>query len=359
MAGETVLIVEDSRENIVHLANYVLRPRGYRVITAMDGQQGLERVLTDRPDLIILDLNMPEMDGLEVLAALQELRVDIPVILTTVYESEQVAQQALQRGAADYVVKPFSVSEMINAVEQALVHRARPSPPPEPAEMDPLARRVERWMRDMTTLARVGKAVVTQLDLENVYSRTVEATIYLTRADHAFLFRPREGSEGELHLCATQGPSDRQVRFLDQPVQSNLAAQVARSGRSVVQPGAPGEAFLAEIAGQTLGPLMAVPLRWQQETLGALLAARSAGEPPFTEMDLEWLDGLSDYAAIAVRNAQAFQQHVLSQPFPEDDSDQAATLRQDLERLTTALQAATKAAQRLASLLLPPQEGTG
>jgi len=64
MAEEKVLIIEDRRENIVHLANNVLRPHGYEVITAMDGQRGLQRALADRPDLIIMDLNMPKMDGL-------------------------------------------------------------------------------------------------------------------------------------------------------------------------------------------------------------------------------------------------------------------------------------------------------
>ena len=96
MAGETVLIIEDRRENIVHLANNVLKPNGYNVITAMDGQRGLNRILTDGPDLVILDLNMPKMDGLEVLAALKDRQVQIPVILTTFYGSEQVAQQVPQ-----------------------------------------------------------------------------------------------------------------------------------------------------------------------------------------------------------------------------------------------------------------------
>jgi two-component system response regulator AtoC len=148
MAGETVLIVEDRRENIVHLANNVLKPSGYRVITAMDGQRGLRRILNDRPDLVIMDLKMPKMDGLEVLATLQERKVDTPVILTTFYGSEQVAEQALRLGAVDYIVKPYDVDDMLHAVQEALARRPAPSmdleQPDRVDEPMPLTRQVER-----------------------------------------------------------------------------------------------------------------------------------------------------------------------------------------------------------------------
>ena len=200
MAGELVLIVEDRRENIVHLANNVLKPNGYQVITAMDGQRGLSRIQKDRPDLVIMDLNMPKMDGLEVLAALQEREIDIPVILTTFNGSEQVAQQAMSLGAVNYVVKPYEPGEMLAAVRQALTERVPAPPPPPPAKpevMMPLTRQVERWMRDMNILNRVGKALVAQLDLESVAGRTIEASIYITRADHAFLILLEANNGGE------------------------------------------------------------------------------------------------------------------------------------------------------------------
>jgi CheY-like chemotaxis protein len=354
MAGETVLIIEDRRENIVHLANNVLKPEGYRVITAMDGQRGLQRILADRPDLIILDLNMPKMDGLEVLAALEEHQVDIPVILTTFYGSEQVAQQALQLGAVDYVVKPFSAGEMLEAIERALARRVPASPPPEPAETIPLTRQVERWMRDMNILTRVGKALVAQLDLGSVCSRTVEAAIYLTRADHAFLFLTGESDRTDLRLRAARGTRDRQVRLLDQPVESGLALQVVNSGKIVLQTNPLSDQMLTEVAASPLGPPIATPLRWQQKTVGVLVVARGFGENPFGEADVEWLGGLADYAAIAVLNARAFQQSTPPQPPPEGAQDQADVWRQAIRQLTRELQAATETVRRLTALL--PEE---
>ncbi|HSR31315.1 MAG TPA: response regulator [Anaerolineae bacterium] len=354
MAGETVLIVEDHRENIVHLANNVLRPSGYEVLTAMDGRRGLHRILADKPDLVILDLNMPRMDGLEVLAALQEHQVDIPVILTTFYGSEQVAEQARRLGAVDYVVKPYKVSDMLNAVEKALAHRpTKPAPdkperPQEPDETIPLTRQVERWMRDMNILTRVGKALVAQLDVRRVCKRTVEAALYIIRANHAFLILLNEGDETKLCLCATRGPDDRDVRLIEEPVESPLALQVAKSGQTRVLADAQEETSLAQMVGHPLGPLAAAPLRWQQQTLGVLLATRAPGAPGFGEADMEWLAGLADYAAVAVRNARLFQQQRPLATPPHDIEQKLHDVERELERLGAELQAITDGVQRLA-----------
>ncbi|MGD2207013.1 MAG: response regulator [Anaerolineae bacterium] len=352
MAGETVLIVEDRRENIVHLANNVLKPSGYEIITAMNGQRGLERALHDMPDLIIMDLNMPKMDGLEVLSALRERQVDIPVILTTFYGSEHVAEQALRLGAADYIVKPYEVEEMLNAVKKTLADRPIPARPSEPEEMIPLTRQVERWMRDMNILTRIGKALVAQLDLERVCKRTVEAAVYVARADHALLFLVQEEDEAlNLRLCATRGPRDRQVRIRTLPTQSELANQVARSGKALVRTEAQGEAALDEITGEPVGPLAAVPLRWQGETLGVLFAIRSPGESPLSETNVEWLSGLADYAAIAVRNAQACERRTQPSPAPSLDAELLAAARRELDQLSADLQATNERVRRLAAQL--------
>ena len=357
MAGETVLIVEDRRENIVHLANNVLRPSGYNVITAMDGQRGLNRILTDKPDLVILDLNMPKMDGLEVLSALRERRVNVPVILTTFYGSEQVAQQALRLGAMDYLVKPYKVTDMLHAVERALARRtAAPvvAKTKEPEELEgtiPLTRQMERWWRDMNILTRVGKTLVAQLDVRRVCTRTVEAAMYITRANHAFLLLLDEDVEARLCLCATRGPQDREVRLIDEPVESKLALQVAQTGQTLIQPSSEGETALATAIGHPLGPLVAVPLRWQQEIVGVLVATRDPGEPSFGDGDVEWLGGLADYAAIAVRNARSFQQLCRPSASPDFDAQRIEAVQHELEQLAIELQAAAERVQRLSSLL--------
>jgi two-component system NtrC family sensor kinase len=374
MAGETVLVIEDRRENIVHLANNVLKPNGYNVITAMDGQRGLKRAVQDQPDLIIMDLNMPKMDGLEVLAALQEQEVDIPVILSTFYGSEQVAQKALSLGAVAYVVKPYAVNDMLDAVKKALAGRSTLPPmletAPEPAkpvqaisqpvqELDepmPLTRQVERWMRDMNILTKVGKALVALLELDRVCTRSVEAAIYVTRSDHAFLFLMEE-DRSELRLRAARASTDHRAHLISQPVESKIASQVARTGQAVLEPEAPEEIALAEITGELLGSLVAVPLRCQQETYGVLVAARRPSESPFHESDVEWLNGLADYAAIAVSNARAFQQRapLLSPSTLNEEMLSAVELK--ISQLAEELEAATQTLESLTTLLRQQDRG--
>jgi CheY-like chemotaxis protein len=372
MAGETVLIVEDRRENIVHLANNVLKPNGYQVITAMDGQRGLKRAMIDRPDLIIMDLNMPKMDGLEVLAALQERELDIPVILTTFYGSDQVAQQAMQLGAVAYVIKPFTINEMLSAVEKALADRTLPpleaepeiepepeeepelederEPDDEPEEMIPLTRQMERWMRDMNILTRVGKALVAQMDDECVCTRAVEAAIYFSRADYGFLFLMEEDT-AQLHLCAARGPRDREARLTDQLVDAGLPNQVARSGRTMLQTQIVGDPFLSEMVGYAAGPTIATPLRWQRQTLGVLVVIRDPNEPAFNEADVEWLSGLAEYTAIAMRNARAFQEQTQPKAIPDLDQSLVDAWQCELDQLVSDLERVTGTVERLAALL--------
>ncbi len=119
-----ILIIEDRRENIVFIANNILKPMGFEVITAMDGQTGLAKAQEESPDIIISDLKLPGMGGLEVLEQLHQKGLNIPTIVMTFHGTEETAVRALRLGACDYLIKPFTIDEM-----QAALHRAAKSKP--------------------------------------------------------------------------------------------------------------------------------------------------------------------------------------------------------------------------------------
>ncbi|GAB4449686.1 MAG: hypothetical protein Kow0031_32170 [Anaerolineae bacterium] len=154
-----VLIIEDRRENIVFIANNILRPMGYDIITARDGELGLQKALEERPDLIITDLKLPRMNGLTVLERLREKKVQIPAIVMTFHGTEETAVRALRLGARDYLIKPFTFEEMQDALKRAL---AAPAGSPAGAQVAALEAKIAELEATIAEL----KKTINQRELE-------------------------------------------------------------------------------------------------------------------------------------------------------------------------------------------------
>ncbi|NPA91434.1 MAG: response regulator transcription factor [Chloroflexi bacterium] len=122
MRKTTVLVVDDE-ETLLHFMRRNLEARGFRVITARDGMEALHAFEQHQPDLIILDLLMPRMDGMEVLRRIRRHNT-VPIIVLTALDEEGDKITALEQGADDYLTKPFSVGELLARVH-AVLRRAR------------------------------------------------------------------------------------------------------------------------------------------------------------------------------------------------------------------------------------------
>lgn len=125
MMREKILIVEDEPD-IVKMLDYNLKKEGFRITSASDGREALRRVERDRPDIIILDLMLPEIDGLEVCKLLKQApgTANIPIIMLTAKAQETDKIVGLELGADDYITKPFSIRELTARVK-AVLRRAR------------------------------------------------------------------------------------------------------------------------------------------------------------------------------------------------------------------------------------------
>jgi len=119
----TVLIVEDDPVMIRGLEDN-FRMTGYDVLTARDGPQGLETTLKERPDLVILDIMLPGINGYEVCSGIREKDLDVPIIMLTAKDRDADAVLGLDVGADDYVRKPFSIRELL-ARANAFMRRRR------------------------------------------------------------------------------------------------------------------------------------------------------------------------------------------------------------------------------------------
>lgn len=153
----SLVLVVDDEPPIVDLLSYNLRHSGYQVAVARDGEEALAVARRERPDLIILDLMLPRLDGLEVCRAIRRER-DVPIIMLTARESEIDRVVGLELGADDYVVKPFSVRELMVRVKNVL-RRTGPRPAEEAGQVlragalaIDSARREARWGTELLDL---------------------------------------------------------------------------------------------------------------------------------------------------------------------------------------------------------------
>lgn len=131
--SKTILVVEDEI-SIATLLKYNLEQAGFTVLLAHDGKAGLQMALQEGPDLIILDLMLPILDGMEVCKELRSQKKNIPIIMLTARDDEFDKVLGLELGADDYMTKPFSPREVIARVK-AVLRRFTPAPVIEEAEM--------------------------------------------------------------------------------------------------------------------------------------------------------------------------------------------------------------------------------
>lgn len=121
------ILVVDDEQSIVTLLQYNLEQAGYEVITAMDGEAGKHLAETQAPDIIVLDLMLPKLDGMEVCKQLRQKRIMTPILMLTAKDDELDKILGLELGADDYMVKPFSPREVIARVK-AILRRTQVQP---------------------------------------------------------------------------------------------------------------------------------------------------------------------------------------------------------------------------------------
>lgn len=117
--NQQILIVEDE-QSIQKLLEFTLRQEGYQIVLANDGEQAIEQVLIRQPDLMLLDLMLPKVDGMEVCKTLRSRDIEVPIIMLTAKGEEADKIIGLEMGADDYMTKPFSPREVVARVKAVL-----------------------------------------------------------------------------------------------------------------------------------------------------------------------------------------------------------------------------------------------
>ena len=306
MAGETVLAVDDREDSLNFLREYVLEPNGYKMIQARNGVQALDLVDSRNVNLIISDLVMPQMGGLELLEGLRDKGLDIPTILMTFHGSEGTAVRAFRLGARDYIIKPFAIEEMLNAIDRALTEsRLRQERDRLTQTVLQVNRQLENRVQELRFLYGIGRSVTALLDLEQILSRIVEAAVYLTSAEEGSLMLVDQDS-GELYLRAERGMGEKSAKNLRLKIQDSIAGQVVRTGRPVMIGGIDQDDSFKVKTGYFVKSLLNVPLKVTDQVIGVLAVHNKSTARPFSDRHLNLLLALADYASIAIDNARLY-----------------------------------------------------
>src|SRR5215216_3425124 len=121
-----ILVVDDNRD-ILDLVQRVLQTYGHEVVIARDGLEALQQELTSQPDLVVLDVNLPTLDGWEVCRRVKARR-SVPIMLLTVRAERADLERSRDAGADDHLPKPFDITEFLNRINQLVPHATRPRP---------------------------------------------------------------------------------------------------------------------------------------------------------------------------------------------------------------------------------------
>lgn len=288
------LVIDDNRAVREFVVDYVLKPHGFYVDIATDGAEGLKKAINNNPDLILMDYEMPKMTGLELLRALRQSNIQVPVILMTSHGSEQVAVDFFRLGVHDYLTKPFDPQDMLDAIERALTLTRLQR------EKEELTRRViqanqqlKQNVSELNALYEVGKSITALIQPNKLLERIVDAVLAVTKCDECSLVLV-DSNTGQVkgHL------RKRQADYKERARQASLVTRQLSP-----------EMLEREIANQDNGDetILSVPLQVGKRVMGTLsISKRVSGE--FTRHHDRLLRMLADYAAIAIHNIQLLHQ---------------------------------------------------
>jgi GAF domain-containing protein/CheY-like chemotaxis protein/anti-sigma regulatory factor (Ser/Thr protein kinase) len=308
MAGEKILIIEDEQD-IAMMVDTLMKECGYRTVIARDGLSGLDLALQERPDLILLDLRLPQMSGVQLLYRLHEQQVNTSVVVVTAWGSEELAVQALRMGVKDYIKKPFSLNELLEVVERALEEgRLR-------RERDSLTKQLlvsneqlKQRVRQITSLYEVGQALASTLDLDELLNVILQEACRVLEVDVASIMLLDEQTGELVFRSGTGGMAERLVNLRLAPGQG-VAGWVAQHGEPLLVRHAPSDprfdpAF-DQITGFTTESILCVPLILKGRMIG-VVEVLNKPQAGFTEDDLAMLRSLATSAAVAIENTQLF-----------------------------------------------------
>lgn len=287
MKEQKKILVVDDEAGIRDMLSYELSAHDYEIITAPNGEEALERIRNEHFNLLICDIKMPRMNGLELLRAVKKAAPDMEVVITTGYGTVETAVSAMKMGAYDFVQKPFNLDEILAVTGKAL----------EKSEM-----------KAMLGIYEMSNPVFSSFKLEELLPLMADLAARILKADEAYIMLTDKNGRLRIEAAAGAGAEKRGKARL--ALCERLAAGLAREKAPEIIDGpleqAPG---LSDIGG--LGDVrsaLVFPLVVSGNMLGILNANRTLKEEPFNAATLRYASLFCAQIAQATHNATLYRE---------------------------------------------------
>ncbi len=302
-----VLVVDDEKFIREILAEF-LGMEGYLVRTAEDGSSALAELARSHYDLVISDLKMPKMGGMELLEAMAKVAPNALTVIMTGFGTVETAIDAMKRGAYDYILKPFKVEEVTMIVQRGL-------------EKQRLSAENLR-LKEALSLYKVSEAIAASLSLDEVLSTVADSALHEMHADLVATWL----DDGEGNFCERQHiiNPDLKIDAKIPQLSPQTLAQHFASDPTLVEQGTKGQRFFSGLVEPALVSFTAVPLKMKQRLLGWIACGSVTGGKRFDEGQRKMLSIIGSRAAAAIENARLYQ-------------DLRATFQQTIEGLAKAI----------------------
>jgi len=307
---EKIIIIDDEKRMCDSLA-VLLQGEGYQVRSFQKSPEAIESIRNERVDLIITDIKMPQMDGLEILKLVKEIDENIPVILMTGYASLDTAVDAIARGAYDYLLKPVEFTYLELAVKRALEKRRAELARLRLLEELKLSNMIlQRRMGELNALYEAGKSIGSTANLDELLRQLVTLASTVTEAKTGSIMLLDERKEF-LTIKAAIGLDKKIIKNTRLPIGASIAGYVAQNGEAIVVDNVESDDRFKRINRERYQTtsLLCTPLRIKNNILGVINMSNKENNQQFTSDDLRLLTTFASQAAVAVDDANQFEKN--------------------------------------------------
>ncbi len=285
-----MLVVDDEKFIRDILADF-LGMEGYIVRTAEDGSSAVQELAKARYDLVISDLKMPKMGGLELLKEVSRAHPDTLTVIMTGFGTVETAIDAMKRGAYDYILKPFKVEEIVHIVQRGLEKRRLTAE--------------NLRLREALSLYKVSEAIAASLSLDEVLSTLSDSALHEVRSDVvAVWLEDGEGGyyERDLEYGVGFGAETDSGVLRPESIISRLT-----KGEPIVEHGLRAAELFAKVPGRPLSSVAIVPMKMRERLLGWLSVISLTPSKRFDEGQRKLLSIVTSRAAAAIENARLYE----------------------------------------------------